>query len=141
MSKSLAACVTDRPAVRTAWTKAVRSSDTVLVPQGMTDPLRERIDHARKRHPCPCTICYPCPCAIHQLAPFGGLWFSQGFLRVFAQGRQDRQLSHSAAVPDARGGSCGSLRRPRPVRECPTPFAATGIPTLRTAPDRSGRFR
>src|SRR5262245_22894655 len=65
MPKSSAARATGRWAVRRAWTKAVLSSDTVLVLHGMIDPL-SAVDHARTRHPCPCTTCHPCPCAIHQ---------------------------------------------------------------------------
>src|SRR5439155_15838280 len=45
MPKSRAAATTGRPAVRTAWAKAVRSSDTVLVLQGMIEPPL-RSDHA-----------------------------------------------------------------------------------------------
>src|SRR5262245_61002007 len=64
MPKSRAAAATGRPAVRTAWAKAVRSSDTGGVLQGMIGPPRG-VDHRQKRQACPCTTCYPCPCAVH----------------------------------------------------------------------------
>src|SRR5262245_10185007 len=79
MPKSSAARVTGCPAVRTAWAKAVRSSDTVLVLHGMTDPPKEESIMPEKRHPCPYTTRYPCTCAsqlVHFLprhadSPFG----------------------------------------------------------------------
>src|SRR6266516_6891469 len=98
MPKSRAAVATGRPAVRTAWTKAVRSSDTVLVPQGMIDPL-SAVDHARKRHPCPCTTCHPCPCAMHLPHQGGG---SSGGVGTVRYPRTVANSGDSAAKLKAR---------------------------------------
>src|SRR5687767_12681183 len=103
MPKSSAARVTDRLAVRTAWAKAVLSSDTVLVLHGMTDPPKEESIITEKRHPCPCTNCYPCPCAIQKCRSVGlSVWVSKV-----------RHAHRKAATSHERPCSFLSAARPR----------------------------
>src|SRR5687768_7537905 len=114
MSKSLAACATDRPAVRTAWTSAVRSSDTVLVPHGMIAPLL-RIDHARKAPPM--SLHYLLPMSLRH-SPLGILWRPLVFPGLFGV---FRRRSPKAA---------NSLHPPYP------PLVAVSLPVAHTTSPR-----
>src|SRR5262245_48458522 len=103
MPKSLAAWVTDRLAARTAWAKAVLSSDTVLVLHGMTDPRKRSRSSPKSATHVPATT------VTHVPAPFTcellGIWVS-GCRKLDAD-EPDRQFVRWQSEPKYGSSNVG----------------------------------